>query len=327
MTTVEGRVSWFGGPNDMGVDPDEGLAFIYDVEDAPHLFLSYQPEDTTGLARRLNPRALYVACRWNYDEPGMSKEDLLEEMALVRNVRTGRALKAYPADWGPHEEDTGRVADISPGLMTLLELETDDIVEVIYPFTSRRRWREEPPPPPPPGKLPYERIVISSGHGLLVRGASGVLDEVDEARTIVDEVVIRLCAMGVDAIGFHDDESTNQSENLETIVDFHNAQERALDVSIHFNAYVETSSPMGCEVLYVTQEDLAADMSATIASVGFQDRGPKKRMDLYFLNQTTMPSILIETCFVDSEADADIYNERINSLCDAIVAVLTGRPL
>ena len=30
----------------------------------------------------------------------------------------------------------------------------------------------------------YESIVISSGHGKLVRGASGILDEVDEARVV-----------------------------------------------------------------------------------------------------------------------------------------------
>ena len=28
----------------------------------------------------------------------------------------------------------------------------------------------------------YDRICISSGHGLYVRGAAGIIDEVDEAR-------------------------------------------------------------------------------------------------------------------------------------------------
>ena len=59
-----GKVSWFGGPDDTGVSEDEGLAFIYDVMDAPYLFLPYQPEGTTGLARRLNPFIHYIACRW-----------------------------------------------------------------------------------------------------------------------------------------------------------------------------------------------------------------------------------------------------------------------
>jgi len=44
----------------------------------------------------------------------------------------GREAMAWPADWGPHE-DTGRVADLSPGLMGRLGLATDDEVQVIYP--------------------------------------------------------------------------------------------------------------------------------------------------------------------------------------------------
>jgi hypothetical protein len=44
-------------------------------------------------------------------------------------------LKAFPADWGPHEEKTGgRVADLSPQLMDDLDLETDDEVEIIFPY-------------------------------------------------------------------------------------------------------------------------------------------------------------------------------------------------
>jgi hypothetical protein len=53
-------------------------------------------------------------------------------MALVRKCKR-RATLAFPADWGPHEEKTGRAADLSQALMRDLGLETDDIVEVIYP--------------------------------------------------------------------------------------------------------------------------------------------------------------------------------------------------
>ena len=99
--------------------------------DAPHLFLPYQPKGSTGLARRLNPNVHYLACRWDYDHT--PKETLLDNVALVRAVKTGIALRAYPADWGPNEK-TGRVADLSPGLMMDLGIETDDTVEIIYPY-------------------------------------------------------------------------------------------------------------------------------------------------------------------------------------------------
>jgi hypothetical protein len=128
-----GKCSNFGGPNDDGVSESEGLAFIDDIEQMPQLFLPYQPEGTTGLARRLNPFIHYLACRWDYDVT--SREMLRSEVALVRNVKTGMALTAFPADWGPHEEKTGgRVADLSPQLMDDLKLQTDDEVEIIFPY-------------------------------------------------------------------------------------------------------------------------------------------------------------------------------------------------
>lgn len=128
-----GTCSWFGGPDDTGVAPDEGLAFIYSYDQAPHLFLSHQPPGTTGLARRLDPEVLYVACRWDYDNTPKTMLDDADKKALVRSPKTGEARLAWPADWGPHEEKTGRVADLSPGLMAALGIETDDEVEVIYP--------------------------------------------------------------------------------------------------------------------------------------------------------------------------------------------------
>ena len=39
------------------------------------------------------------------------------QMALVTDKKTGISRLAHPADWGPHEEQTGRAADLSPGLM------------------------------------------------------------------------------------------------------------------------------------------------------------------------------------------------------------------
>jgi N-acetylmuramoyl-L-alanine amidase len=162
-------------------------------------------------------------------------------------------------------------------------------------------------------------VVISSGHGLKIRGASGILDEVDEARRVVDRAAEILPRLGVDVTVFHDDVSDDQSENLNRIVDFHNAQARDLDVSVHFNAFETTTQPMGTECLFITQEQLADQMSAAIAgSAGLIDRGGKQRTNLFFLNNTEAPAILIETCFVDSAPDATLYNANFDLICQAI---------
>jgi hypothetical protein len=134
LFTATGPCSYFGGPEDTGVGPDEGLAFIYQIDDAPQLFLPQQPPGTTGLARRLNIWVPYLACRWDYN---ITPKETLRSglMALVRG--NGWEARAFPADWGPNENAAGRVADLSPGLMELLGLVTGDVVEVIFP------WRED----------------------------------------------------------------------------------------------------------------------------------------------------------------------------------------
>jgi N-acetylmuramoyl-L-alanine amidase len=173
--------------------------------------------------------------------------------------------------------------------------------------------------------MSYNRIVISSGHGKYVPGACAILLEHEEAVRVVDRVSHELRSRGVDTVVFHDDTSHSQSENLDRIVDFHNSQTRDLDVSVHFNGYIETEKPMGTEVLYLTQSALAGQVSRAIAEAGdFIDRGAKRRDDLYFLSQTTQPAILIETCFVDSEADAANYKAYFDLICEAIADTLGG---
>ena len=134
---VIGKCSWFGGPDDMGVSPSEGLAFLYEVEDKPMVFLPNQPPNTTGLARRLDPDKHYIAMRWDYDR--FDKDRLAgKEVAMVYAPKTGKRVLCHPADWGPHV-DTGRVADLSPGAMQELGIETDDEVHVVYPHKGKKK--------------------------------------------------------------------------------------------------------------------------------------------------------------------------------------------
>jgi N-acetylmuramoyl-L-alanine amidase len=167
-------------------------------------------------------------------------------------------------------------------------------------------------------------IVISSGHGLYVRGASCYIDEVDEARRVVDRVADILRNRDIGVTTYHDDVSKTQSENLERIVDFHNSKLRDLDVSVHFNAYEPTEEPRGTECLYVSQVELAADLAEDISDAsGLVDRGAKHRSDLYFLNNTTEPAVLLEICFVDSSADVSAYQTNFNPICVAIARCLS----
>jgi hypothetical protein len=175
------------------------------------------------------------------------------------------------------------------------------------------------------------KIAMSSGHGLHIRGARGnpvppQLDEVDEARRVVNRTAEILNAAGVQCVTFHDNTSYDQNTNLHTITDWHNRQTRDYDVSVHFNAY--DHSAHGCEVLYVTQESLAAKVSAAIAAAGpFTNRGAKYRGDLYVLNNTDEPAVLLETCFCDHTGDSNSYNAHFEQVCHAIAESLSGQQI
>jgi uncharacterized protein (TIGR02594 family) len=128
---IAGKASWFGGPDDTGVAEDEELAFIQRVDQAPDLFLPEQPPGTTGLARRLDPSKLYIACRWDYAK---TPKAYLRTIA-VQVTANGKTINCRPADWGPNGR-TDRAADLSPGAMKVLGIKTDDTVTVTIPLPA-----------------------------------------------------------------------------------------------------------------------------------------------------------------------------------------------
>ena len=172
------------------------------------------------------------------------------------------------------------------------------------------------------------KIVISSGHGLKIRGAAGspippCCDEVNEARKIVEAVAEYYRAAGVGVVTFHDDVSTSQSANLDRIVNFHNSQTRDLDISVHLNAYNKTAH--GVEVLHVSQQSLAAKTSAAIANAGgFTDRGAKYNGGLAFLNGTEEPALLLEVFFCDHAPDCEKYRAHFSEIAKAIAEATSG---
>ncbi len=174
------------------------------------------------------------------------------------------------------------------------------------------------------------KVVISSGHAKYVAGAGSYIDEVTEARKVVKRVAEYMEQLGATVHEFHDNTSKDKNTNLRTIVKYHDSKERQLDVSIHFNALKKTPSAMGTEVLYLSAsgKEMAVKLSGAIAKAGgFKNRGAKLRENLYFLNQTNKPAVLIEVCFVDSKADTDLYKKNFDKICRAIAEGIVGKKL
>ena len=173
--------------------------------------------------------------------------------------------------------------------------------------------------------MSYSQINISSGHSINCQGANDIINEVTEARKVVDRIYEICKGMGIEVYKFHDT-SSSSSQNLRNIVNWHNQFKDGIDISIHFNAYQHTSSSMGTEVCYYSQSQLASKVSSAISKAsGLKDRGAKERKGLYVLRNTNKPMILIEVCFCDSSYDVQKYQENFDNICLAIIQALTGK--
>lgn len=170
----------------------------------------------------------------------------------------------------------------------------------------------------------YNQVNISSGHSVNCQGASDIVNEVTEAKKVVDRVYEIVNASGKACYKYHDTAS-GSSQNLANIVNWHNQYKDGVDVSIHFNAYSHVDKAMGVEVCYYNDSTLASQVSSAIANAGgFIDRGAKQRTNLYFLKNTKKPAILIEVCFVDSVKDVELYKANFENICQAIAKSLIG---
>lgn len=157
-------------------------------------------------------------------------------------------------------------------------------------------------------------------------GANGILNEVTEARNVTKRVYEILKASKIPCTYFEDNTSTNQRDNLKTLVNHHNQDTNGLVTSVHFNSSgATTSKGIGVEVLYRTQKELAIKLSKAISDTsGLINRGAKYRDNLAVLNNSKEPAIIIEVCFVNSVVDAAIYRRDFEKICQAIAKELAA---
>lgn len=122
---VQGRISHFGGPLDMGVPADGTGAITGEI--ARDMNNPLNPSAATLAARPED--YYYLAMRWSYVPNG--RAFWADARILLRNPTTGQQVVVRPFDWGPHTS-TGRVVDMSPQAMADLGMVTDDLVQVAF---------------------------------------------------------------------------------------------------------------------------------------------------------------------------------------------------
>lgn len=164
-------------------------------------------------------------------------------------------------------------------------------------------------------------------------GAVGILNESIEDRSVKDDVINLLSALGHTVYDCTEDNGTSQNDVLSKIVKKCNAHNVDLDISIHFNSgrndYVGNNVIGGVECYVYPNggaNNIAKCICDSIASLGFTNRGVKERKDLYVLNETRAMAILIEVCFVDDLDDSNLYSVLGHKkIAQAIVSGLLGQ--
>ncbi len=155
-------------------------------------------------------------------------------------------------------------------------------------------------------------IGLRAGHTLSCRGSHGFIDETEEARKVVKSIRKYLEAYGQKYIMCQPDENiTSESKELYTGIEMANNSNANHFVSIHFNAFEETSNKMGTECYVYSPHDLATRINANLTQLGFKNRGVKSSSKLAELKKTRkgLKATIVEVCFVDSKADTDLYKK------------------
>lgn len=153
------------------------------------------------------------------------------------------------------------------------------------------------------------KIAVRGGHCPKVPGARGILDELTENRLVKTAVIKYLKQLGHEVLDVTPPDSTETSSvDLAYGVNKANNWGADLFVSIHFNkAYDSYNGALGSEICVYSTYDIAQRVVNGLGELGFKNRGQKIRTGLYELRNTSMKSMIVETCFVEATEDVALY--------------------
>ena len=174
--------------------------------------------------------------------------------------------------------------------------------------------------------MPEYKIMLDAGHGGEDPGAvSGGRQEKDDTLRLTLAVGDLLKNRGVDV------EYTRTTDVYQT--PFQKATIANQSGADYFISFHRNSSPTpnqytGVETLIYNKSGIKYDMAKNIVGalgeVGFQDLGVKERPGLVVLRRTTMPAVLIEAGFLNTDQDNRMFDEKFDEIAKAIASAILG---
>ncbi len=93
-------------------------------------------------------------------------------------------------------------------------------------------------------------------------------------------------------------------------------------VSIHRNSSPYPNQYTGVETLvynrYGRAAQLAYNINSQLEQVGFVNQGVNERPGLVVLNATSMPAVLVEVGFINTDADNRLFDDRFDQIARAV---------
>jgi len=152
-------------------------------------------------------------------------------------------------------------------------------------------------------------LAIDIGHNVPYDGgAVGIRREDDLNREVGGNLIVKCRNAGINVIDCTPGSAESLYNSLNQRCVAANNGGADFFISIHHNA---CPGGHGAEAFCITgglSEEVGNIILQELCSLGLSNRGVKDRRNLFVINQTAMPALLIECAFCDSEGDMSGYN-------------------
>ena len=170
------------------------------------------------------------------------------------------------------------------------------------------------------------KIIIDAGHGGYDNGANYMgRREKDDNLSLALAVGEILADSGIE-VGF-----TRVDDVYQSPVDkarIANQQDGDFLVSIHRNSSPIPNTYSGVQTLIYRDGGVMAQMAENInqemAQVGYQNLGTDLRQNLAVLRRSTMPAVLVEAGFINTDADNVLFDRQFTETAQAIADGIIG---
>ena len=165
-------------------------------------------------------------------------------------------------------------------------------------------------------------IILDAGHGGFDNGASYM------GRAEKDDVLRLTLAVGakLKEAGYHVyyTRTTDIYNSPTEKAALANLSGGKYFISFHRNSGMEDNLYNGVQTLVYqhdpTVDTLAENINRHLEQVGFKNLGVEEVPGLIVLRKTEMPAVLVETGFLNSDIDNQLFDEKFDAIVDAIVA-------